>query len=99
MAAAPSSLPPSRCRDFIGKDEYAVGDFSKEIDRRVKEEVAKMREKDDYELGDLSVVLDGKVKELVCELSGKDEVSAGVWCVCPSSSVSLMFPCCPSIPF
>jgi len=27
-----------------------VGDFSKEIDKRVKDEVAKMREKDDYEV-------------------------------------------------
>jgi len=62
-------------RDFLGKDEYAIGDFSKEIDQRVKDEVAKMREKDDYELGDLSVVLDEKVKDLVCELSGKEEVS------------------------
>ena len=42
-------------RDFLGKDEYAVGDFSKEIDRRVKEEVAKMRDKDEYELGKYSV--------------------------------------------
>ena len=38
-------------RDFLGKDDYAIGDFSKEIDRRVKDEVAKMREKDEYELG------------------------------------------------
>jgi hypothetical protein len=38
-------------RDFLGKDDYAIGDFTKEIDRRVKEEVAKMREKDEYELG------------------------------------------------
>lgn len=37
-------------RDFLGKDEYLVGDFSKEIDKRVKEEVAKMRDKDDYEV-------------------------------------------------
>lgn len=43
-------------RDFLGKDDYAVGDFSKEIDRRVKEEVAKMRDKDEYELGKYSVV-------------------------------------------
>merc|ERR1712127_390201 len=64
-------------RDFLGKDEYAVGDFSKEIDKRVKEEVAKMREKDDYELGDLSVIMDVKVKEMVCELSGKDEYEFG----------------------
>ena len=27
-----------------------MGDFSKEIDKRVKNEVAKMREKDDYEV-------------------------------------------------
>lgn len=64
-------------RNFLGKEDYAVGDFSKEVDRRVKEEVAKIREKDDYELGDLSVVLDGKVKELVCELSGKEEYEFG----------------------
>ena len=37
-------------RDFLGKDNYSVGDFSKEIDKRVKDEVAKMREKDDYEV-------------------------------------------------
>lgn len=64
-------------RDFLGKEEYLVGDFSKEIDRRVKDEVAKMREKDDYELGDLSVVLDDKIKELVCEMSGKDDYEFG----------------------
>ena len=37
-------------RDFLGKDEYAVGDFSKEVDKRVKAEVAKIREKDNYEV-------------------------------------------------
>lgn len=40
-------------RDFLGKDDYAIGDFSKEIDKRVKEEVAKMREKDEYEVSRL----------------------------------------------
>lgn len=64
-------------REFLGKDEYALGDFSKEIDNRVKSEVAKIREKDDYELGDLSVVLDDKVKELVCQLSGKENYEFG----------------------
>lgn len=64
-------------REFLGKDEYAVGDFSKEIDKRVKDEVAKMRQKDDYELGDLSVIMDEKVKEMVCELSGNDEYEFG----------------------
>ncbi len=37
-------------RDFLGKDEYLLGDFSKEIDSRVKAEVAKIREKDEYEV-------------------------------------------------
>jgi hypothetical protein len=37
-------------RDFLGKDDYAVGDFSKEVDKRVKAEVANIREKDDYEV-------------------------------------------------
>ena len=37
-------------RDFLGKEDYAMGDFSKELDKRVKDEVAKMREKDDYEV-------------------------------------------------
>lgn len=72
-------------RDFLGKEDYAVGDFSKEIDQRVKDEVAKMREKDEYELGDLSVVIDDKVKEMVCEMSGKDEVRASFdvrYCSC-----------------
>lgn len=64
-------------RDFLGADEYKMGDFSKEIDRRVKEEVASIRGKDDYELGDMSVVLDDKIKELVCELSGKDDYEFG----------------------
>jgi hypothetical protein len=33
-------------REFLGKEEYKVGDISKEIDTRVKEEVAKFRGKD-----------------------------------------------------
>lgn len=33
-----------------------MGDISKEIDARVKAEVAKLRGKEDYELGDLSKV-------------------------------------------
>lgn len=27
-------------REFLGKEDYAVGDFSKEIDQRVKDEIA-----------------------------------------------------------
>ena len=30
-------------REFLGKDEYKIGDVSKEIDVRVKEEVARFR--------------------------------------------------------
>lgn len=37
-------------RDFLGKEDYLVGDFSKEIDKRVKAEIAKIREKDEYEV-------------------------------------------------
>jgi len=63
--------------DFIAKDNYKVGDISKEIDSRVKGEVAKMRGKDDYELGDLSVALDTLSKEMTCELTGKEDYEFG----------------------
>jgi len=63
--------------DFIGKDEYKVGDISKEIDSRVKTEVAKLRGKDEYELGDLSVALDNLSKEMTCNLTGKDDYEFG----------------------
>jgi len=33
-------------RDFLGKDDYKLGDFSKELDSRVKSEVANMRGKE-----------------------------------------------------
>ena len=51
-------VPLQVTRDFLGKEEYKVGDVSKEVDKRVKAEVARLRQKDDYELGDLSIVLD-----------------------------------------
>ncbi len=38
-------------REFLGKEEYLMGDFSKELDKRVKAEVAKIRDKDEYEVG------------------------------------------------
>lgn len=37
-------------REFLGKEDYLVGDFTKEIDKRVKAEIAKIREKDEYEV-------------------------------------------------
>lgn len=64
-------------RDFLGSEEYAMGDFSKEIDRRVKDEISNIRGKEDYELGDFSVVLDESVKSMVCELTGNDEYQFG----------------------
>lgn len=63
--------------DFIGKDEYKIGDISKEIDSRIKGEVAKLRSKDEYELGDLSVAIDTLSKEMTCELTGKEEYEFG----------------------
>uniref|UniRef100_A0A7S2S6J7 Uncharacterized protein n=1 Tax=Eucampia antarctica TaxID=49252 RepID=A0A7S2S6J7_9STRA len=64
-------------REFLGKDEYAVGDFSKELDSRVKDEVAKLRGKEEYELGDLSMALDKIGKDMTCELTGKDDYEFG----------------------
>jgi hypothetical protein len=64
-------------REFTGKDEYQLGDLSKEADARIKDEVAKLRGKDEYEIGDLSVAIDSMVKEEVCKLTGKDDYVAG----------------------
>ena len=36
-------------RDFLGKEEYKFGDISKQVDTRVKEEIANLREKDECE--------------------------------------------------
>jgi len=58
-------------RDFLGKDEYKVGDISKEIDTRVKEEVARIRGKEDYELGDFVVAMDDMSKNFTETLTGK----------------------------
>jgi len=58
-------------RDFLGKDEYKLGDISKEIDDRVKTEVAKVRGKDDYELGDFVLAMDEMSKSMTEELTGK----------------------------
>lgn len=64
-------------REFTGKDDYKVGDVSKELDVRVKDQVAKLRGKDEYELGDFTMALDGVAKDLTMELTGKDEYEAG----------------------
>jgi hypothetical protein len=61
----------SNAREFLGKDDYKVGDISKEVDSRVKAEVARMRGKEDYEIGDLVVVMDNMAKDMTSELTGK----------------------------
>lgn len=63
--------------DFIGKDEYKMGDITKEIDSRVKDEIANMRGKDEYELGDLTVALDEISKDMTCKLTGKEDYDFG----------------------
>lgn len=67
----------SKTSEFLGKEDYKIGDISKELDSRVKNEVAKLRDKDDYELGDLSLALDQMSKDLTCELTGKDDYEFG----------------------
>mmetsp|Transcript_18197 Transcript_18197/g.22618 ORF Transcript_18197/g.22618 Transcript_18197/m.22618 type:complete len:313 (+) Transcript_18197:52-990(+) len=64
-------------KDFIGKDDYKVGDISKEIDERIKDQVAMFRGKEDYELGDFTASIDQISKDLTCELTGKDEYEFG----------------------
>ena len=58
-------------REFIGKDDYNVGDITKEVDARVKDEVAKLRNKDEYELGDFLLAMDELSKKYTEELTGK----------------------------
>jgi hypothetical protein len=60
-------------KEFLGKDDYKIGDISKEIDVRVKTEVTKLRGKEDgeYELGDLVLAMDKMSKDLTEGLTGK----------------------------
>lgn len=43
----------SKTKSFIGKDDYSVGDITKQVDLRIKQAVANMRGKENYEIGDL----------------------------------------------
>lgn len=58
-------------REFIGKDEYKVGDITKEVDARVKDELAKFRGKEEYELGDFTKAMDEMSKKMVEDFTGK----------------------------
>lgn len=49
-----------------------MGDVSKEIDSRVKDEIAKVRGKDEYELGDFLLAMDQISKSMTEELTGKE---------------------------
>lgn len=49
----------------------SVGDFSKELDTRVKSEVANLRGKEEYELGDFVLAMDQVSKSMTEELTGK----------------------------
>ena len=55
--------------DFIGKEDYKLGDVSKEADARIKGMVTDLRGKDEYELGYLSIALDTLVKEEVRKMT------------------------------
>lgn len=59
-------------REFLGKDDYKLGDVSKEIDVRVKDEVARMRGKTEYQLGDLVLAMDEMSKNMTEKLTGKE---------------------------
>lgn len=58
-------------REFLGKEDYKMGDITKQIDSRVKSEIASMRGKEDYELGDLIVVMDNMAKDMTEDITGK----------------------------
>jgi len=66
-----------KMRDFLGTEAYKLGDISKELDGRIKEEVAKIRGKSEYELGDLTVALDTFAKTEVTRMTGKDAYDFG----------------------
>lgn len=58
-------------RTFTGKENLKVGDLSKEVDRRVKDKVAKLRNKSEYELFDLTLAMDEIAKNYTETLTGK----------------------------
>lgn len=59
-----TSKPQSLSHTFFRRCSIKLGDISKEIDDRVKTEVAKVRGKDDYELGDFVLAMDEMSKSM-----------------------------------
>jgi hypothetical protein len=62
----------TKLRDFVGKDEYRVGDISNTLDGQIKDEVASLRDKPEYEPGDLTGALDTLAKWEASRLFGKE---------------------------
>lgn len=58
--------------EFLDKEEYKVGDITKEIDSRVKDKVAEIRGKEEYELGDFVCAMDDLSKSMAEEITGKE---------------------------
>lgn len=67
----------AKLREFIGKDDYRIGDVSKELDASIKAEVARLRQKEEYELFDLSIALDTLAKDEVKRMTGKPDYAFG----------------------
>jgi hypothetical protein len=51
-------------REFLGKDDYKIGDICKEVDIRVKDGVADLRGKEEYELGKYRWILESLQMDL-----------------------------------
>jgi hypothetical protein len=64
------------CR-LTGKEAYAAGDLSLEIDSRVKEAAATFCGTDEYRAGDLTREVDRRAKASVAQFTGKEEYSFG----------------------
>lgn len=52
-------------------------EITKELDEKIKAQVAQMRGKDEYQVGDLSELLDAAVKAELCKVTGKPEYELG----------------------
>merc|ERR1740130_577920 len=60
------------CREFLGKEDYKLGDITKEVDTRVKGEIALLRGKEEYEFGDLTKEIENKRRDWVKGYLGED---------------------------
>lgn len=70
------TLAKNMTSDLTGRP-YEAGDLSVELDRRIKNSVAKFCSKDSYVVGDLSKEIDRRVKERVAAYLKKDTYEIG----------------------